>query len=165
MRPQGSASELERRRRRAVEAVKEGSSTAEVARVLGVTQRAVRGWVAAARDNGDEALAAKPHPGARPKLSGNQARQVLSWLKRSPTAFGFETELWSAPRIARLIADKFRVAFHPRYINEWLTKRGVTPQKPEAQPRERDNRKVAAWLSRTWPRIKKTPVTKALTSS
>lgn len=156
MRPQGSAAELERRRKRAVQAVREGSSTAEVARVLGVTQRAVRGWVAAARDGGDEALSAKTQRGAKPKLNGNQQRQVLSWLKRSPSEFGFDTELWTGPRIARLIQERFAVAFHPKYIHEWLTARGITPQKPETQARERNNRKVAAWRSRTWPRIKKT---------
>jgi transposase-like protein len=52
MRPQGSAEELERRRERAVQAVKEGSTVAEVARVLGVSDRAVRGWVAADRAGG-----------------------------------------------------------------------------------------------------------------
>ncbi len=69
--------------------------------------------------------------------------------------FGFATELWTAPRVARVIKEKFGVEFHPRYVNEWLTKRGVTPQKPETQARERDARKIAAWKSRTWPRIKK----------
>jgi transposase len=108
---------------------------------------------------------AKPHPGPKPRLNGNQARQVLGWLKRSPTDFGFDTELWTAPRVARLIQERFGVEYHPRYVNEWLTKRGITPQKPERQPRERNARRVAAWLSRTWPRIKKTPVPKALTSS
>jgi transposase len=165
MRSHGSAIELQRRRIRAVQAVQEGSTTAEVARVLGVSQRAVRGWVAAARDNGQEALQAIPHPGAKPKLDKNQERQVLSWFKRSPTEFGFETELWSAPRIARLIQERFGVQFHPRYINEWLTKRDITPQKPERQPRERNARKIAAWHSRTWPRLKKRHARKVLISS
>lgn len=164
MRPHGSPIELERRRRRAVQAVAEGSSTAEVARVLGVSQRAVRGWVATALEKGQEALAAKPHPGPKPRLNGNQQRQVLSWLKRSPTEFGFDTELWTAPRVARLIHERFGVSFHSRYVNEWLTKRKITPQKPETQPRERNTRRVAAWLSRTWPRIKKTPAPVAPTS-
>jgi transposase len=165
MRPHGSAIELERRRKRAVQAVQEGSSTTEVARVLGVSDRAVRGWLATARDKGEEALAAKPHPGPKPKLNRNQERQVLGWLKRSPTEFGFDTELWTGPRIARLIQERFGVEFHPQYINEWLTKRDITPQKPETQPRERNARRVAAWTSRTWPRLKKTHGTKALISS
>jgi transposase len=157
MRPHGSAPELERRRRRAVQAVQEGSTVAEVARVLGVTDRSVRRWVAAARQGGDAALDAVPHPGAAPKLNRRQERQVLSWFKRLPSEFGFATELWTGPRVALLIREKFGVVYHPRYVNEWLTKRDITPQKPERQARERDARKIAAWRSKTWPRWKKTP--------
>jgi transposase len=165
MRPHGSAQELERRRKRAVQAVKEGSSITEVARVLGVTDRSVRRWVVAERDQGGDGLAAKPHPGPKPRLNGNQARQVLSWLKKSPSEFGFATELWTAPRVAGLIRERLGVEYHPRYVNEWLTRRGITPQKPERQPRERDARRIAAWRSRTWPRLKKGRPRPAPTSS
>jgi transposase len=165
MRPQGSAQELERRRRRAVQAVKEGSSVAEVARVLGVTDRSVRRWVAAERDEGGEGLQARPHPGPKSRLNKNQARQVLSWLKKAPSEFGFPTELWTAPRVALLIKERLGVEYHPRYVNEWLTKRGITPQKPATQPRERNARQIAAWRSRTWPRLKKTPGPLVPTSS
>jgi len=165
MRPQGSAQELERRRRRAVQAVKEGSSVAEVARVLGVSDRSVRRWVAAARHGGREALDAVPHLGPKPRLNKNQARQVLSWLKKSPSEFGFATELWTAPRVAHLIKERLGVEYHPRYVNEWLTRRGITPQKPERQARERNQRKISAWRSRTWPRLKKGRPRLAPTSS
>jgi transposase len=112
MRPQGNAPELERRRKRAVQAVAEGSTVAEVARVLGVSDRSVRRWVAAAREGGDEALNAVPHPGAAPKLNRTQERQVLSWFKRQPSEFGFATELWTGPRVALLIREKFGVEYH-----------------------------------------------------
>src|SRR5262245_45088926 len=107
MRPQGTAQELERRRRRAVQAVREGDEVADVARIFGVSERAVRGWLAAVRDKGEEGLAARPHPGPKPRLNKVQERQVLSWLKRPPSAFGFPTELWAAPRVARLIRERF----------------------------------------------------------
>jgi transposase len=165
MRPHGSAHELERRRKRAVQAVKEGDSVADVARILGVSARAVRGWVAAERERGEVGLDAKPHPGPKPRLNKNQARQVLSWLKKSPSEFGFPTELWTAPRVAHLIKERFGVEYHPRYINEWLTKRGITPQKPERQARERNARQIAAWRAKTWPRLKKGRARPALTSS
>ena len=157
MRPHGSAQELERRRKRAVQAVTEGSTVAEVARVLGVGDRSVRRWVAAAREGGEAAQDAVPHPRAAPRLNGNQERQVLSRLKHLPSKFGFATELWTAPRVAHLIREKFGVEFHPRYVNEWLTRRGITPQKPESQARERNQRRISAWRSRTWPGLQKEP--------
>lgn len=148
-----------------MQAVKEGSSVAEVARVLGVTDRSVRRWVAAGRGEGGAGLAARPHTGPKPRLNKSQARQVLSWLKKPPSEFGFATELWTAPRVARLVKERLGVEYHPRYVNAWLTDRGITPQKPERQPRERNARKIAAWRSRTWPSLKKKPPKPAPTSS
>ena len=56
MRSQGSAEELERRRRLAVGRVKEGYAQQEVATFLGVHPRTVSRWVCAARVGGVEAL-------------------------------------------------------------------------------------------------------------
>jgi transposase len=103
------------------------------------------------------ALKAKPHPGRPPRLSASQERQVLQWFRRSPREFGFPTDLWSAPRVTGLIQRKFGKEFHPHYINQWLAERRVTPQKPERQARERNDREVRRWLRKEWPRIKKSP--------
>jgi transposase len=107
------------------------------------------------RAGGLRALAAKKSPGRPRKLTAAQAREVLRWFSRSPTEFGFGTDLWTAPRVAKLIAKRFRVHFHPRYINQWLAERRVTPQKPAHQARERNEREVRRWLREEWPRIKK----------
>lgn len=165
MRPHGSSQELERRRRRAVRAVKDGDKVADVARIFGVSERAVQGWLAAERKRGEAGLAAVPHKGPKPRLNKTQERQVVSWLKKPPSEFGFPTELWTAPRVAHLIKERFGVEFHPRYVNEWLTNRGITPQKPAERPRERNARKIAAWRSRTWPSLKKKRGRPAPTSS
>lgn len=150
-----SAQELERIRRLAVKRVKQGRLQKDVAEFLEVDPRTVRRWVKADRDRGAAGLAAKPHPGAKPKLNVDQERQVLSWLERSPVEFGFPTELWTAPRVTRLIRERLKVQFNHRSINAWLTKRGITPQKPQRVPRERDQAKIDQWLKRDWPRIKK----------
>jgi transposase len=156
MRPFGSASELENRRRLAVTRVREGYSQAEVARFLGVHPRTVRQWVADDRDQGDSGLAAKPQPGRTPKLSAEQEQVVLSWFRQSPTEFGFPTELWTAPRVAQLIERTLGVKFHPRYLNAWLTARDITPQKPKRQARERDQDEIDRWIEEDWPRIQET---------
>jgi transposase len=165
MRTKGSAQELERRRRLAVQRVRDGYTAAAVARFLGVHLRTVRGWLAADRDDPRHGLTAQPHPGRPPKLSFDQELEVLGWLYAKPTSFGFATDLWTAPRIAHLIARKFGAHFHPRYVNAWLTERGVTPQKPRRQPRERDPAEIGRWLAEDWARIKKKPATNGPTSS
>ena len=133
----------------------EGYTQVEIAEFLGVSPRSVRRWVAAYRKVGDEGLAAKPSPGRPPKLTDQQAETVLSWLSQSPTVFGFANELWTAPRIAHLIRQEFNVRFHPRYLNDWLTARGVTRQKPKRQARQRDQERIDHWIAHDWPRILK----------
>ncbi len=157
MRPHGTGAELERRRRLAVARVRSDYTQQDVADFFGVRPRSVQRWMRAYRERGMAGLKAKPHPGRPPTLSIAQERQVLRWFRRSPREFGFPTELWSAPRVTQVIQRKFRKKFHPRYVNQWLAKRRITPQKPERQARERDERKVRRWLREELPRIKKSP--------
>src|SRR6516165_1017237 len=159
MRTKGSAPELERRRKLAVQRIHEGYAAADVARFLGVHLRTVRRWLAADRDDPKHGLNSKPHRGRPPKLSFDQELEVLTWLYAKPTSFGFATDLWTAPRIAHLIEKKLDVHFHPRYVNAWLTERGVSPQKPQRRARERDQEAIERWLAQDWERIKKKPMT------
>jgi len=153
MRPKGTAQELERRRLLAVHRVEEGYSQEEVARFLGVNSRSVRRWLRLYRQIGEGALAPIPHHGRTPKLLPSQEAAVLRWVTQSPRDFGFRTELWTAPRLAQLILRDWGIVFHPRSLNHWLTQRGVTPQMPVLQPRERNQQAIDAWLQRDWLRI------------
>ena len=163
MRTKGSAAELERRRKLAVQRVHEGYPAAEVARFLGVHLRSVRRWLAAERDEPRHGLNAKFHRGRPPKLTFEQELAVLSWLYAKPTSYGFATDLWTAPRLAHLIEKKLGVHLHPRYVNAWLRERGVTPQKPQRQAQERDPQEIERWLAQDWERIKKKLRTPPLT--
>lgn len=155
MRPHGTASELERRRLLAVDRVHSGYTHQEVANFFEVCRETVSKWMGIHRKHGRKGLKAKPHPGRAPKLTADQEREVLTWFTRSPTEFGYTTELWSGPRVAQLIRRKFGVKFNPNYVNQWLAQRRITSQKPECRARERDDRKVRRWLREDWPRIKK----------
>jgi transposase len=155
MRSKGPAAELERRRRLAVRRVQDGHTQRAVAEFLGVTERTVGRWVAAHRDRGDAGLAARPQPGRPRRLSAAQERRVLSWLRKKPSDFGFDTELWTAARLARLIEQRLGVTFHPRYLSAWLAGRGVSPQKPARRAKELDPAAVERWLAEDWPRIQK----------
>lgn len=129
----------------------------EVADFLGVDPSSVRRWRSAFRAGGCRGLDARPAPGRPPKLTHTQQKVVLRWLADSPTEHGFQTELWTCPRLARLIEREWGVSFCPEYLGRWLRARGQSPQRPRRVPRERDDRAIADWLARDWPRIKKTP--------
>jgi len=164
MRDKGSPEELEHRRLLAVQRVAEGYTAAEVAEFLGVDPRSVRRWVAAYREGGGQALLPRPASGRPPKLSVLQEKIALRWLTESPRHHGFETELWTAARFGQLIREEFDIALNHRYLSAWLRDRGLSPQKPQRVPRQRDPEAIAAWLESDWPRIKKRPDGKGRTS-
>jgi transposase len=155
MRTKGSPDELEHRRQLAVQRYLEGYSADEIAGFLGTSARSVWRWLASFRHSGPEGLAARPVPGRPPKLTVSQEKIVLRWLRGSPVEHGFATELWTARRLAQLIEEEFTTRFNPRALVGWLRDRGLTPQKPERVPRERDPGALAAWLASDWPRIKR----------
>lgn len=165
MKTTGSASELEARRRLAVTRVNEGWKQKDVAAFLGVSLKAVGKWMAAYREHGDDGLKPRSRPGPTPKLSPRRERSVLSWLAKSPQAFGYKTDLWTTRRLAEVIAKRFGVRFNSNYLAEWLTRRGHTPQKPEVVAVERDNPAIARWVEEDWPRIKKSAGRSGRTSS
>ena len=127
----------------------------DVAAFLGVSLKAVSKWVAAHKAGGDEALASKPHPGAKPKLSKRQERSALSFLAKKPQAFGYDTDLWTTKRLAEVIHKRYGIRFHSNYLAAWLRQRGYSPQKPEFEAKERKNPAIARWVAEDWPRIKK----------
>jgi transposase len=154
MRSRGTPQELERRRWLAVQRLLEGYSTGEVADFLGVDARSVRRWRAASRA-GPGGLAARPAPGRPPKLTAAREKVVRRWLSEGPAAFGFDSELWTARRLARLIEEELSARLNPRYLAAWLRARGFSPQRPRRVPRERDDAAIARWLAHDWARVKR----------
>ena len=157
MRTKGSPHEVEYRRCLAVRRILEGYSVDEVADFLEVHPRTVKRWIHVFREGGWGGLASQPVAGRPCKLTATQEKILLRWLNDSPTEHGFATELWTAPRLAQLIWEEWGIQFHRRYLPDWLRQRGLTPQKPQRVPRERDPEAIAAWLATEWPRIKKKP--------
>src|SRR3990172_6764192 len=120
MRTPGFKEELERRRRLGVGHVLAGYRQRTVATFLGVHRSSVYRWMKAYRRGGDGAWAGRDPSGRPRKLTRRQERQVLGWFRRSPTSFGFPTELWTAARVRQVIYRKWRIKFHPRYLSQWL---------------------------------------------
>lgn len=156
MRCDGSPEFLEARRRLAVARVRDGYTPAEVADFLGVHLGTVYRWTALADRGGEAGLAAAAVSGRPPKLTARQAERVLSWVRdQAPQDFGFETGHWTAPRVAAVVERRLGVRFNPRYLNDWLGRRGIGPQLPQRVPRERDDAAVRRWVAYDWPAIKR----------
>jgi transposase len=157
MRPAGSPEELERRRRRAIELLEQGLMPVEVAQRLDVDRRSVRRWKAAYRKKGQQALAARPASGRPTKLDRAQRRKLERLLLKGAQAAGFDTELWTCPRVAWLIGTHFGVDYHVDHIGRLLHTLGWSAQKPERRAIERDEQEIQRWIKHSWPRVKKKP--------
>src|SRR3989337_3880510 len=157
MRPVGTPDELERRRLRAVALLTQGHAPVEVARMVGVNRRSVRRWKAAYRKKGRPALEARPASGRPPKLPASQTRRLERELLRGAKAAGFATDLWTCPRVARIIRDRFGVTYHVDHVGRLLRDLGWSPQKPQRRAVERDEAEIQRWVKQEWPRVKKKP--------
>jgi len=157
MRTKGSAAELEQQRRIAARLLEQGMKPIRVAEALGVSPAAVTRWKQAWQKGGEKALAAKPHPGGKSRLTAAQLRRLARLLLRGPRHHGYSTELWTLERVAEVIAMHFGVQYHPGHVWKILRAMAWTCQKPERRARERDEEAIRRWRQEDWPRIKKRP--------
>ena len=143
MRPIGTADELERRRRRAVELMQQGESPTVIARILGVCRTSLYRWLGMAKDS-PEALAAKPHPDPRPRLSDEQLRELGGLLLQGAKAHGWHNDLWSAQRVTEMIRRHFGVTYHVEHVRKIIRRRlNWSSQKPQKKARQRNAEKIA----------------------
>jgi len=157
MRTAGSPKSLEKRRLGAIALCEGGMSQVAVAKKLGVNDRTVRDWVSIFRREGLGGLAAKPVPGRPPKLKAAQCKSLVKILDKGAVACGYQTNLWTCPRVAKVVQKRFGVAYHVDHVGRLLRALGFTPQKPERVARERDEAAITRWIRRDWPRLKKKP--------
>lgn len=148
---------MERRRREAVRLVQQGLSQAEAARRVHTTRKSVCCWWHAYQQGGDAALAAKPPPRKPCRLNPEQKQDLVTRLLQGARAEGFDTDLWTSPRITAFIRRRYGVRYHSHHIPHLLHALGFTCQKPERRAAERDEAAIRRWIAVDWPRIKKSP--------
>ena len=137
----------------------QGKTASEVSELVGANLSSVKRWKAAWKKGGVEAIAAKPHPGRKPRLTTAQKRNLERILLRGPRAAGYSSDLWTCVRVAETIRRRFDVTYHPDHVWRILQGLGWSCQKPELRARERDEAAIDRWRTRDWPRIKKEPRT------
>jgi transposase len=133
---------------------------AEIARSLRVSRVTVSGWAKQLARGGLRQLHRRTATGRPPKLTAREQHELVQWLKQGALRAGFATERWTLRRVQVLIERKFRVAYHPNYLNRLLNRLGWSPQVPLPQALERDEDRIQAWRDKDWPRIKKGAATR-----
>ena len=150
-RPKGNAEELQRRRERAAQALREGKTPKEVATVLGVHINSVHRW--RRMDAKPGGLDPVPHVG-EPGLTDADLPLLRALLEKGAKHHGWPNELWTAARVAVLIERHFEIDYHPEHVRKILKRRlGWTSQKPQRKASEQDEKEAARWAGDELPAI------------
>jgi transposase len=155
MRPQGTPQQLQKRREQAIRLWMKDQIPAAIARALSASRSSVKRWIQTYEHEGTAGLAAKPIPGRPPQLSSKQKQKLEGLLVKGPFAAGYQTDLWTLNRIAKLINRHFGLVYHPGHVWKVLQQLGWSCQKPERRATQRNEVAIARWKRYTWPCIKK----------
>jgi len=155
-------SALQKRRLKAVRLFEKGFAPSDVARRLGVHRQSAGRWRMEWMAGGDEALVSKGRIGRKSALSEQQVQELAGILKEGAVAAGMPTEVWTLPRVAKVIRNRFGVEYHPAHVSKVLASMGFSCQRPTRRAIERDEEKISHWKRYKWPAIKKKPAAKGV---
>jgi len=145
----------EARRFRAWELKEEGWSQSEIAVALGVTRGAVSQWFKKAEQTGVEALCKRKGGGPKPRLSEEQLQQLATFLEKGAETYGFRGDVWTRPRVGKVIEKEFGVCFTPQHVGNLLRQIGWSRQKPVQRASQRDEGVIKQWRTERWSELKK----------
>jgi len=145
------------RRLQAAALFAKGLTQAEVARRLGVSRTSTMHWYDAWKAKGKQGLQLAEHFGRPTKTTAADLARIEAALLKGPAAHGWTTEIWTLPRIAKLIEETVGVHYHPGHVWRILRDLGWSLQRPTTKARERNEGAIARFKAREWARVKKTP--------
>jgi transposase len=155
---------LEKRRLKGAKLLARGVSKSEVARQLGVARQTVAAWEQRLAKGGRDGL--KRGELGRPRqLDTEQERELGKLLMAGALAAGYPTELWTLPRIGKVIAQRFGVEYSVGHLWHLLRRLGFSCQKPEKRATQRNEAEIVRWKRHVWPALKKRPNEKVAPSS
>ena len=148
---------MEQRRKEASRLFASGKMIlSEISRRLNVSRQSVSRWYGQWKLGGAAALRGAGRAGRLPKLNKKDLRQVDKALRQGARAHGFNTDLWTLPRVAAVIEKLTGVEYHPGHVWKILGAMDWTLQRPAKRARQRNDEQVKLWLDQRWSVVKKT---------
>jgi transposase len=143
-------------RRKAVQAVREGMTQGEAARVFGVSRGIVNQWVGRYQAGGARALAARRRGRPpEPRLSATQRAEAIRLITgRCPDQLRLPFALWTREAVQQLLVRRFGVEVSVWTVGRYLRRGGLTPQKPLRRAYEQNPELVRRWLEVEYPAIR-----------
>jgi transposase len=144
---------LELMRAAAVRLWKKGVRVEDIAKSMKLNRSTVFGWIQRYRHHGISALKSKHGAGAPSKLSQNQIIKLIAMLRRPATEYGFDSDLWTGPRVRKLIRKMFDVTLHRNHMARFLRRLGLVRKSAERRALEQNPKAVAYWKKNILPEI------------
>jgi transposase len=146
---------LEKRRFAAVKLFEKGFNNSEIGRRLKVSNQTVSRWRRQHHESGKIALRRAGRAGRPPCLDEAEKARLVELLLQGPERLGYETPLWTCPRVADLIEENFEVHYHPGHVWRILRQLNWSVQQPVGRALERKEDLIEDWKRCRWPEIKK----------
>lgn len=123
--------ERARRRAQAIWFSSRGQPVQEIARLLSVSERSVRSWFAAWRQEGLDGLRDKPIPGRSSSLSPGQTDGMVEVTRQSPASVGLEGHTWNCRLLSEWVDDTFHVRLSDEWVRRLMLRHGMRFRRPK----------------------------------
>jgi transposase len=133
------------RRRLSLAAVRDGMDRGSAAKVGGMDRQTLRDWVHRFNALGPEGLIDNWTNGPKPRLSADQLAEFAQVVDAGPDREKDGVVRWRRIDLKRVIAERFGVDFHPRYVGKLLHKLGFSHMSARPRHPAQDERIVEAF--------------------
>jgi transposase len=114
------------RRLLSLAAVRDGMDRGEAARIGGMDRQTLRDWVHRFNAQGPDGLIDNWTSGPTPRLSADQLTELTTIVETGPDRKVDGVVRWRRIDLKRVIAERFGVDYHQRYVGKLLKKLGFS---------------------------------------
>lgn len=144
---------LEEMRFMAVRIFKQGMRVENIASGMRLNRSTVFGWMHKYREDGLESLQSTNNAGAPSSLKQTAIFRLIKMLRQPAQDHGFDSDLWTGPRVRILIRKKFGIKFHAKHMPRFLRRIGLVRKTPERRALEQNPKAVKHWQRHALPKI------------
>lgn len=133
------------RRLLSLAAVRDGMNRTDAARMGGMDRQTLRDWVIRFNEGGADALIDRHAGGTQPRLSAAQLIELAAIVDAGPDPAVDGVVRWRRVDLKRVVAQRFGVDFHERYIGVLLVGMGFSHVSARPKHPGQDTETIAAF--------------------
>ena len=137
----------------AIRMFKQSMRVEDIAHGMRLNRSTVFGWMRKYREDGLESLQSTKTTGAPSSLKQASILQLIKMLRQPARDYGFDSDLWTGPRVRILIKKRFRIKFHAKHMPRFLRRLGLVRKTPERRALEQNPKAVKHWQRHALPEI------------